>query len=217
MALFTSLVLLPGLLAQQPEAAPGKGVIYGTVLDQNGKPAKDIGLTADPFGMPLGAILPHTQTDVNGHYRLLVRWWGRYTVYADDEAAGYSQSSTGPFDVKIRYVTVSAKRPTAEFDLVLPPKAGFLDIHLTNRRTGELITDLMVEVLWAGSERIVYGQRCDSRRLILVPPNKRLLLHVRSEGYQEWPKSRGKGMPVRVASGQRMTLKVALEPSQGGR
>jgi hypothetical protein len=213
--LLAALVLLQGVSAQQSVAPGTQGLIYGTVLDRNGHPAKDIGLTASPLGVPLGAILPHTKSDEDGKFRVIVPWWGRYTVYADDDNAGYSQFSTGPFGTNIREVTLSSEHPKAEFDLALPPKAGFLDIHLTNRRTGELIKDLMVGVLRAAPPKsLLFSERCDSRRSILVPPDKRLLLHVRSGGFHEWTKSLGKGMPIRVASGNRLRVNVELEPLQ---
>jgi hypothetical protein len=44
----------------------------------------------------LGVALPHTTTNERGEYRFaILPWWGRYTVYADDEEAGYSSFSTG--------------------------------------------------------------------------------------------------------------------------
>jgi hypothetical protein len=66
---FASVVLLSIAVAQQPEAPVTKGTIYGTVIDQDGQPAKEIGLTAYPLGVAPGAVLPHTKTDQNGDFR----------------------------------------------------------------------------------------------------------------------------------------------------
>lgn len=67
------------------------------VTDHDGQPAKHIALVAEPVGVGLGAMLPHTRTDDEGKYRFEdVPWWGTYTLYAQDEDAGYSDISTSP-------------------------------------------------------------------------------------------------------------------------
>jgi len=48
--------------------------------------------------------------------------------------------------------------------------------------------------------------------LVLLPANKELLLHVVADGFQEWHESVGVGRAVRLASGERLTLEVQLEP-----
>lgn len=95
--IFVGLLLMAVAPAQQNDAPQPKGVIYGVAIDQAGRPAKRMGLTAEPLGVPLAALLPHTKTNDAGEYRFEnLPWWGRYTVYADDEDAGYSSFSTGP-------------------------------------------------------------------------------------------------------------------------
>jgi hypothetical protein len=59
----------------------------------------------------------------------------------------------------------------------------------------------------------LFTTSCYSTRVILVPPEKSLLLHVASDGFREWDESVGKGRPLRLASGTRLTLDVQLEPS----
>ncbi|WP_084080587.1 carboxypeptidase-like regulatory domain-containing protein [Edaphobacter aggregans] len=118
MSVLASIILLSVTVAQQPERPIAKGVIYGTVVDQDGEPAKGVGLTANPLGVPLGAILPHTKTDQNGKFRFdSIPWWGRYTVSAEDEDAGYSLFSTGTGlnDPKsTKEVTLSPAQPEAD-------------------------------------------------------------------------------------------------------
>jgi hypothetical protein len=69
-----ALLLLGALLvanapAQQPDGSAPSGVIYGTVVDQNGQPASGMGLRAHPLGGGFGTMLPTTKTDINGKYR----------------------------------------------------------------------------------------------------------------------------------------------------
>lgn len=83
--LFVVFLLLAAATAQQQPMGPN-GMIYGVVLDQNGEAAKGIHLTAEPLGVGLAAMLPTTTTNEAGEYRFeRLPWWGRYTVYADDE------------------------------------------------------------------------------------------------------------------------------------
>ena len=91
------ILLLSGAAAQQKEKSGPQGAIHGIAISQDGQPAKRIGLTAEPLGVAVGAVLPHARTNDAGEYRFeSVPWWGRYTVYAEDEEAGYSRFSTGP-------------------------------------------------------------------------------------------------------------------------
>jgi hypothetical protein len=202
--------------AQQSPEPVAKGAIYGTVIDQDGQPAKDLDLTAYTLGVALGAALPRTKTDQNGKFRFaVIPWWGRYTVLVFDEEAGYSLYSTGPNGPEgTKEVTLSPEYPEAEFHLVLPPKAGFLEIHLTNRKTGESIDAVFVSVMSADDPKgLMFSQSCASTRTILIPPDKDLLLHVTSPGFSEWARSAGNGVPLHMASGSRQTLDVQLDPT----
>ena len=92
----TAFIFLSVSAAKQNSQARAHGVINGTVIDHDGQFAKGIGLVACPLGVALGAILPRTKTDEKGEYRFRdIPWWGRYTVYGEDEEAGYSHFSSG--------------------------------------------------------------------------------------------------------------------------
>src|SRR5215472_3035782 len=56
-------ILLTTAAAQQHDEPLPKGTIYGVVIGQDGLPAKRIGLTASPLGVPLATKLPHTKTN----------------------------------------------------------------------------------------------------------------------------------------------------------
>jgi hypothetical protein len=112
-------------------------VIYGIVIGQDGKPAKGIGLEAWPLGVPLSTRLPYTRTNDVGEYRFeRIPWWGKYSVRAEDDVAGYSVFSTGEGRNDPPQIELTPEHPEAEMKVSLPPKAGFLHIRLTNRRTG---------------------------------------------------------------------------------
>jgi hypothetical protein len=215
MSVLVSIVLLSAAAAQQSNKPVANGTISGTVIDQDGQPAKNFALTVAPLDVPLAAMLPATKTDQNGNFRFSgLPWWGRYAVYAVDENAGYSLFSTGSNDPKsTQEVTLSPEHPEAEFHLVLPPKAGFLEIHLTNRKTGAPIEPVLVKVMFADDpKKPIFSTSCSSTHAILVAPDKDLLLHVTSWGFREWAKSAGTGIPIRIRSGSHLTLHVELDP-----
>jgi hypothetical protein len=164
----------------------------------------------------LGAVLPHTTTNERGEYRFVnLAWWGRYTVCAEDEEAGYSTFSTGCIgQSQPPEVEITPERPEAELRVHLPPKAGFLRVNLTNRRTGAAIPAMRVVVTTSGNPpSLIFSMSCSSTKVVLLQPDKDVLLHVTSDGFREWTESVGRGKPLRLASGTRLTLDVQLEPS----
>ena len=50
-------------------------------------------------------------------------------------------------------------------------------------------------------------------RVILIPPQKNLLLHVSSDGFREWDESVGRRRPITLPSGTQLRLAVELDPS----
>jgi hypothetical protein len=193
-ALLVGFLLVANALAQQPDRSAPAGVIYGIVSDQNGHPSAGIGLTAFPLGVPVGGILPTTKTDQNGKYTFRqLPWWGRYTVYPEDELAGYSSLITGQANPgHPGVVTLSPQHPEEELDFRLPPRAGFLHIRLTNRRNGDVIPSVRVSVASPQDHgRLLFSRSCSSDRVILLPPDEDLLVHIMSPGFSEWDGSAG--------------------------
>ena len=211
---FVGLSLFAAVVAKQQRESDANVVIHGTVVGQDGKPAKGIGLDAYPLGVGLAAKLPHTKTNDVGEYRFeQIPWWGKYSVYAEDEDAGYSLFSTREGYTDPQEVELTPDHPEAEMKVYLPPKAGFLHIRLTDRRTGKAIPGMRVTLAPNESPELqVFSMSCYSNRIILIPPDKLLLLHVTSDGYREWDESTGRGKPLYLASGARTTLDIQLDP-----
>ena len=211
---FVGLFLLGAAAARQQDESGPKGVIHGSVIGQDGKPAKGIALEAWPLGVPLAARLPMTRTNDVGEYRFeKIPWSGKYSVRAEDDDAGYSIFSTGEGRNEPPEVELTPEHPEAEMKVYLPPKAGFLHIRLTNRRTGAVISGMRVALAPMESpEQQVFSISCDSKHVVLIPPEKNLLLHVTSDGYREWDGSVGGGKPLHLASGVRLTLDIQLDP-----
>ena len=209
-------LLLAAVAGAQEPSTWTNGTIYGTAYDTDGHPASQILLTALPLGVALGTPLPATKTNENGEYRFArLPWWGRYTVYANDEDAGYSAFSTGESgQTQPEEVEVTPAHPEGVLTVHLPPKAGFLRINLTNRKTSAAVPSMRIVVMRpTNPPTLVFGSSCSSTQGILLPPDKELRVHVVADGFQEWQESVRGGKALRLASGERLTLDVQLEPS----
>jgi hypothetical protein len=184
------------------------GVVYGTVVSQNGQPGKRMSVYAE--SLDVDVQFPSTMSNDRGEYRFENLPWGRYTVFAEDHDAGYSGEVID--DSSQPSVEISREHPQAEFRVVLPPKAGFLQIHLTNRRTGAAIPWMGVTVAPTEEPRRSINSTCKSSETILVPPDRNLILHITADGFREWGESVGTGKPIFVPSGTRLTIAVQLDP-----
>lgn len=217
---FVCLLLVTPTVAQQQGAARPDGSIYGVAIASDGQPAKRVGLTAVPLGVGLGTVLrtvlPHTATDDRGEYRFVhLPWWGRYTVYAEDEEAGYSSFSTGGYgQTQPPEIEITPARREAELRVNLPPKAAFLRVHLTNGRTGAPVSALKITVMHdTNPPSLAFSMSCFSTMAVLLPPDRNLLIHVTSDEFHEWKESVGKGKVLHLASGSQLTLDVGLDPA----
>lgn len=102
----------------------------------------------------------------------------------------------------------------AELKVKLPPKAAFLRVHLTNRETGAPVSGIQVKVMLDTSPpSMVFSMSCFSTKTILLPPDKNLLVHITSDGFQEWKDSAGKSKMLHLRSGSQMILNVELDPT----
>lgn len=214
---FVGLLLLAAAPGQQNDEPHPNGVIYGIAIGQDGYPAKGIELNAEPLGVFVSRkVLPYKKTNDAGEYRFENLDWGRYTVYAEDEQAGYSGISTGPAgDSSPPEVELTPEHPEAELKVLLPPKAGLIYIHLTNRRTGAGISGMRVALMSTKNPASpLFTMSCYSDHVILIPPEKSLLLHISSDGFREWNESIGKGKLVHLASGTRLKIDIQLEPAK---
>ena len=210
---FVGLALLAPATPQAQEESHPKRVIYGTVVDQHGQPAKGIGLEAWPLGVALGTRLPSTRSTETGQYVFKdLPWWGKYSVAAEDNEAGYSMFATPGGRNEPAEVELTHESPEAELKVFLPPKAGFLHIHLTDQKTGANISGMYVTLTPVDSENPhPISMSCLSDRTVLVPPDRTVLLNVSSEGYREWRKTARKGKRLHMRSGAQQFLNVQLE------
>jgi hypothetical protein len=218
---------------QEDDQPQPNGTIYGVAIGQDGQPARGISLRiihlfAEKFGDP------QTRTNENGEYRFEnLLHWGRYTVTAEDGKAGYSTTSSGYARTDPPEVEIAPEHPEAKLTVYLPPKAGFVELHVTNRRTGADIRTWEVAIMPVEKPDYVLVRVINSPNypVVLVPPDKALLLQLTSNGVRQWKKSKGvllhvtadgfrerdesvgTGKLIHLASGERLTLDVQLDPA----
>jgi hypothetical protein len=137
-AVYLALALAVSSAAQ----TAGSGSICGTVLDENGQPAKSILMTAVYLGAHSGPY-PASRSDDSGHYCLVNVPYGNNAPAADDPTHGYPNPQAGFYasgaDNKEppNVAHLSAEHPQATIDVRIPYKAAFLTIHLTDAITGK--------------------------------------------------------------------------------
>jgi hypothetical protein len=194
--------------AQQDEQPQRIGVIYGTLIGRDGHPVPALRVTAFPVGVGIAGKLPVVKTDSDGKYRFEKLKLGRYTVYAHDEEAGYPDYSSSFYlgDTRTPEVELTVEHPEAELRVELPPKAGFLQIHLTDRNTGTEIRTMRAKLALADNPNLWISTSCYSSQVLLLPPDKDVQLHLTSDGFGAWDRS------IHLRSEERLTSNVQLEP-----
>lgn len=192
------------------------GSICGTVLDENGAPARLVKVVAMTMGPHSGALTG--RTDKSGHYCVSNLPAGDYMMSAHDPEKGYPEMSSIFYsawsaDLEPK-ASITAQNSKSHVDWQIPYKAGFVKVHLTDAVTGKQIIPMSFNLVVqsrpdAGFMRGAYP----STELLLVPPHEDIDFTVSSPGYKEWPGD-GIKMVFRLAPGNTKELEIALEPAE---
>jgi hypothetical protein len=195
------------------------GAIQGTLLGQDGRPAGDILLTVIK-DIPGPAAIPiwerHVKTDKAGNYRFEHLEIGKYALFVYDKKAGYAVLPSGPglnqTSCCVAKVELTADHPESEAIVYLPPKPGFLDLHVTNKENGMPVSPVQIELSWADDPRtaLYKGSFANKPDVFMIPPDKDLLVYVSSPGFRAWPDNAGKR--IHLSSGAQLNLDVPLTP-----
>ena len=193
------------------------GSICGTVLDENGQPARSILVTATYLGAHSGPE-PASRSDGSGRYCLGNVPFGESALSADDPKRGYPDmcfafySAASESERWKTAVTLSAKLPHAERDFRIPYKGAFLTIHLSDAATGTPISGLSVKLRVQSDpdQRWMSTSQVTSDALLL-PPNENVLLQVSAPGYREWPYDGSPGYVLNMLPGERKAIDVKLQ------
>jgi len=202
-----------GALAASDTDPSCKGVIHGVALDDRGRAVADISLDLEPLGVLLAYIGPYTRTNGAGEYRFEHVCPGRFTVWVDDERAGYPPLYFTRFTAKNPEVTLTEAKSEAELPVHVPPKAAVVDIVARDSRTHADIP--LLEIKIRTSKIKMYDWMTidhDRSRPFLLPANVDLKCRVTAKGYRELKGCGKKGKWIRLAPESRTTLTIELKP-----
>jgi hypothetical protein len=211
MAFRTALVLTALLFTTAASAFQSEvnGVIYGVVVGVDGQPISQIAVEAFPTKNPWSGSLPHAKTDSMGRYRIERLPLGEYNVWAYDQQAGHPYSNWDFYYGKdLPKAQITGDHPNVELRVDLPAPAGFLELHLSNARTGENIRAMRAALRWANNPHRLLRITGYTDRAILLPPEEDIEVHLSSDGFG------ASDQTIRLHPGDRVILNLQLEPVQ---
>ena len=207
-----------GLAISSAAQTVDSGSICGTVLDENGQPARNVLITAVYIG-PHSGMYPATRSDDSGHYCLVNVPYGDNAPAADDPRRGYPNPQWGFYAGDISksnpsgVAHLTAEHPRATIDIRIPYKAAFLTLHLIDAITGKPQTNLFYKLsIQADPQRGYISGSRDAEDPLLLPPNENVLLKASAPGYREWPYDNSPGYVLNLLPGEHKTIEVPLQP-----
>jgi hypothetical protein len=209
--------------ARQPSvrivaADEGPGLIEGTVIYEDGRPAKGATVSAFPLDRGLAAKVPSADTDELGHFQINHLWLGKFAVTAKKEAEGYPDTNNYFYsDRKIVPVVLSLSNPSATDTILLGPKAGILVGTVADAITGAP-RDPCVDFHRASNpNNFMSGTGLvNAEYRVLVPSDRDVIMKIWCEGYLPWyypgTSRKSEAKPLRLKSGEVRTLPIRLQP-----
>jgi hypothetical protein len=193
------------------------GVVHGTILSNDGRPAAQSNLILEPTG-DFDLVLPKTKTDDQGHYRFEHICSGTWSVFLD--------LSPSPASGKLLYsflygtktwpqVEISDRNLDGELDVTAPPKPAFLRLRLTDSHTGAEIRGAEITLRVTRKQAIIYSRFIDKTQddfFFALPPNQAVKVRVTAKGYRTWKGSARQSNVFRAASGVTLAADVSLSP-----
>jgi hypothetical protein len=166
------------------------GLVNGTVLYEDGRPVHGATVFASPIGRPIGAIIPHSNSDETGHFAIRVpgSWFGGFAVAAKKEDEDYPDMSRQFYsDGKFQTVTLTTLNPTATVTIRLGPKAGVLIGTVADAVTGAPLSPC-VEFKRAlePNNSLSASGLVEPKYRLLIPSNTGILIKIWLDGYRAW-------------------------------
>lgn len=215
-----SVFLRPARTSAQ-QAYADVGVISGTVVYENGKPVKGATASAEPLGRPMGAIVPHADTDRAGRFEIRIprSWFGKFAVTAKKEDEDYPDTSKQFYsNGKFQTVILTERHPTADVVIRLGPKAGVLSGTVTDAVRGSPLNPC-THLRYAASSNFMSGTGLITPKYrLLLPSNRGIFIKVSLDGYRPWyypgTTNRAAAKPIRLGPGEEQILNIRLQPDR---
>jgi len=198
-------------------ADEGPGLIEGTVIYGDGRPAKGATVSAWPTDRGMGAKVPSAITDELGHFQINHLWLGKFAVSAKKEDEGYPDTHSSFYnDSKIAPITLSLSHPSATDTILLGPKAGILVGTIADAVTGALLDPCVDFHRAADPNNFLSGTGLvNAEYRVLLPSDRDVIMKIWHEGYLPWyyPGTNHKpdAKPLRLKSGEEKTMHIRLQ------
>jgi hypothetical protein len=211
--MFCGLLLSRESVPIQDPSDPQRSGVSGIVLNERAQPVAGITVQASPRG-PIAAVLPHTQTDVNGRFVLVGLLPGHTYVNAFDEEAFYPNAASNFWDGQ-GAAEVELPSGGEVSGIVLTLKAvGKLTVRATTADGGIPIDHIAVRLERDDEPtRWISGSKMGNSWLI---PTAAVRLCVQAEGFfptwYGWDGSFMRSKPITVKPHEILTAVVWLTP-----
>jgi len=196
----------------------GPGLIEGTVIYEDGRPAQGTTVFVWPTDRGMAAKVRSADTDELGHFQIKHLWLGKFAVTAKKEDEGYPDTSTSFYrDSKIAPITLSLSHPSATDTILLGPKAGILVGTVADAGTGAPLDPCVDFHRASDPNNFLSGTGLvNAKYRVLVPSNRDVIMKIWHEGYLPWyypgANNKSEAKTLRLASGEEKTLHMRLQP-----
>jgi hypothetical protein len=196
-----------------------RGLIDGIVTYEDKKPVKGGTVYAVPLGRPMGAIIPHAETDETGYYAIHISrsWFGKFAVAAKKEDENFPDMSNQFYsDGNFQTATLTASHPAQTVMIRLGPKAGVLTGTVRDATTGATLYPCL-ELRRPNGNFLSGSGLIKANFRVLIPPATEVTVKMWLDGYRPWyypgTAEQSRSAPLRLRPDEQKTVEILLQPS----
>jgi hypothetical protein len=214
-----------GLWAGRPsviavaQTQDNRGLIDGIVTYEDRKPVMGATVYATPIGRPIGAIIPHAETDETGYFVIHIypSWFGRFAVTAKKEDENFPDMNQFYSDGKFATVTLTPRHRAETVIIRLGPKAGVLVGTVADAVTGAPLNPCVELRRAKEPNNFLAGTGLvNANYHVLVPSNTDVLMKIWYRGHKPWfypgTTDKAQSRPINLKPGEEAKLDIRLEP-----
>ena len=207
------LALLSVAIVTTLATAQNAGRIRGSVLNEDGQRVYDATICTSVASGTSTSSICRTFMDKDGRFQIENVKFGKYGLFAINEAEGYSIQNQSPG----QEVALTAANSSPDVTIRLRPRGGVLTGTVKDRVSGVPVKGVMVSYLDVdGKASGAAPLPSDGEFHVTLPTQCDLVVVVFAEGYKGWVYTdpANPSRPVlRLAAGERKAVAVELEPS----